>query len=198
MTKIVLTTKARQGYWGRHALIVLIVGLILALVAWAAAEFYGEAIDPLGGTNSLGATHEQSAKEAVAAASKRFTDTYATKDASDLASFYTKDASAFPPDMAQVEGRENIEKMWQGVMDMGVTDLTRTTKKVEENGTLATESGTFSFKAPGKDGKAADATGDYVVVWVMREGIWKMYRDTWNSDPAPRPTQAATQSEVQD
>ena len=48
--------------------------------------------------------------------------------------------------------------------------------------TLQPSSGTFSFKAPGKD--AADATGDYVVVWVKREDIWKMYRDTWNSDPA--------------
>ena len=83
-----------------------------------------------------------------------------------------------------MEGRENIEKMWQGVMDMGITDLTRTTKKVEENGNLATESGTFTLKAPGKDGKPADATGDYVVVWVKRDNIWKMYRDTWNSDPA--------------
>ena len=80
MTKIVLTTKARQGYWGRHVLIILIVGLILALVAWAAAEFYGEAIDPLG-TKSLGAAHAQSAKEAVEAANKKFTDTYANKDA---------------------------------------------------------------------------------------------------------------------
>ena len=43
---------------------------------------------------SLGAAHAQSAIEAV---SKRFTDTYATKDASDLASFYTKDASVFSP-----------------------------------------------------------------------------------------------------
>ena len=88
---------------------------------------------------SLGAAHAQSAKEAVEAASKRFTDTYATKDARDLAEFYTKDASVFPPDMERVDGRENIEKMWQGVMDMGITDLTRTTEEVEENGTLATE-----------------------------------------------------------
>jgi hypothetical protein len=52
MTKIIPTDKARQGHWGRHVLIILIVGLILALVAWAVAEFYGEAIDRPGGTAS--------------------------------------------------------------------------------------------------------------------------------------------------
>ena len=83
MTRIVLTNKARQGYWGRHLLIILIVGLILALVAWAAAEFYGEAIDPIG-TKSLGATQAQSPGSREAA-NKKFTDIYANKDARDLA-----------------------------------------------------------------------------------------------------------------
>ena len=88
---------------------------------------------------SLGAAHAQSAKEAVDAANKKFTDTYANKDARDLAEFYTKDASVFPPDMERVEGRENIEKMWQAVMDMGITDLTLTANEVEEDGNLAFE-----------------------------------------------------------
>lgn len=52
MTKIVPADKARQGRRGRHVLIILIVGLILALIAWGVAEFYGEAIDPPGGTES--------------------------------------------------------------------------------------------------------------------------------------------------
>ena len=34
--------------------------------------------------------------------------------------------------------------MWKGVMDMGITDLTLTTKKVEEDGNLAFESGSFT------------------------------------------------------
>ncbi len=38
-------TQARQGLLGRPVLIVLVSALILALVAWAGAEFYGEAID---------------------------------------------------------------------------------------------------------------------------------------------------------
>lgn len=38
-------TEARQGMLGRPVLYVLVVGLILAMLAWAVAEFWGTAID---------------------------------------------------------------------------------------------------------------------------------------------------------
>jgi|EndMetStandDraft_2_1072991.scaffolds.fasta_scaffold236454_2 hypothetical protein len=38
-------TEARQGVLGRPVLYVLVVGLILAMLAWAAAEFWGTSID---------------------------------------------------------------------------------------------------------------------------------------------------------
>lgn len=44
MTKIIPAQKARQGTSGRHLLIVLAAGLLLALAAWGGAEFYGEMI----------------------------------------------------------------------------------------------------------------------------------------------------------
>lgn len=39
-------TEARQGSWGAPVLKVLIAGLILAMVAWAGAEWYGESTAP--------------------------------------------------------------------------------------------------------------------------------------------------------
>jgi hypothetical protein len=44
MTKIVPEDKARQGRWGRHGFLILIAALLLTLVAWGVAEFYGEMI----------------------------------------------------------------------------------------------------------------------------------------------------------
>lgn len=38
-------TEARQGALGRPVLYVLVTALILAAVAWAAAEYFGKAID---------------------------------------------------------------------------------------------------------------------------------------------------------
>ncbi|MCO5064785.1 MAG: hypothetical protein M9924_10230 [Rhizobiaceae bacterium] len=37
--------KARQGRRGQHMLVVLLVGLALAVIAWFGLEFYGEKID---------------------------------------------------------------------------------------------------------------------------------------------------------
>lgn len=44
MAKIIPARKARQGARGRHVLLVLLAGLLLALAAWGGAEFYGEMI----------------------------------------------------------------------------------------------------------------------------------------------------------
>lgn len=52
MTKIVPTDKARQGHWGRHVLLILLGGLILALIVWGLVEIYGRAIEPPQGTTS--------------------------------------------------------------------------------------------------------------------------------------------------
>jgi len=39
-------TEARQGSWGAPVLKVLIAGLVLAMIAWAGAEWWGEATAP--------------------------------------------------------------------------------------------------------------------------------------------------------
>jgi hypothetical protein len=39
-------TEARQGSWGKPVLYVLICGIILALIAWWGAEYYGSRIAP--------------------------------------------------------------------------------------------------------------------------------------------------------
>jgi len=41
--------RARQGLLGKPVLAVLIGGLLLAVVAWTAAEIWGESIDPQAG-----------------------------------------------------------------------------------------------------------------------------------------------------
>jgi hypothetical protein len=45
MTKIIPENDARQGRSGWRVLFVLIAALILVIIAWGGAEFYGESID---------------------------------------------------------------------------------------------------------------------------------------------------------
>ncbi|KQV34302.1 MULTISPECIES: hypothetical protein [unclassified Rhizobium] len=48
----VTTSEARQGRLGKPVLVVLVCGLLLALIAWAGAELFGESVDRNVGTNS--------------------------------------------------------------------------------------------------------------------------------------------------
>lgn len=45
MAKVVTEERARQGRRGSQVLVVLVVALVLAMVAWFIAEKYGESID---------------------------------------------------------------------------------------------------------------------------------------------------------
>jgi len=124
-----------------------------------------------------------SVKDDISVANAQFVKDFNSKDAAAVASHYTQDAAAFPPDQARANGRENIQKMWQGAMDAGVTDLALTSTEVEQSGKLALETGSFSLKVPGKDGKPMDVNGKYVVAWKKaRDGSWLLFRDIWNAD----------------
>jgi hypothetical protein len=50
--KTISTDKARQGRRGTQVLTVLVVALVLAAIAWFAAEMYGKSTDPAVPTNS--------------------------------------------------------------------------------------------------------------------------------------------------
>jgi hypothetical protein len=53
MPKIISTDKARQGHWGTHLLLILIIAMILVFIVWGAVEIYGRMIaPPAGGTVS--------------------------------------------------------------------------------------------------------------------------------------------------
>ncbi|MDR6633560.1 hypothetical protein J2X72_002353 [Phyllobacterium sp. 1468] len=67
------TNQARQGPLGRPVLNVLIVALLLALVAWGAAELYGERVDNAAGVGNTGST-EQSAPPAAPSADQPVTN----------------------------------------------------------------------------------------------------------------------------
>ncbi len=47
----VTATEARQGFRGKPVLIVLLAGLILAMLVWIPAEWWGNAIAPSGPAN---------------------------------------------------------------------------------------------------------------------------------------------------
>jgi len=123
-------------------------------------------------------------RDAVERGNRAFVAAYAAHDSAKIAALYAPDAAAFPPGAERAQGRDAIRKFWQGAIDQGISNVTLRTIDVVSSGTLATESGEFALDAPGKDGKPVHVTGKYVVVWKRNGGVWQLYRDIWNDNPA--------------
>jgi uncharacterized protein (TIGR02246 family) len=123
-------------------------------------------------------------RAAIDAANEKFSEGGAKGDAALLASVYTSDAEAFPPNADVVGGREAIQKMWQSVLDMGINGITLKTRDVESAGDLAYESGSYEMRT--KDGNVADR-GKYCVVSKRVQGQWRLHRDIWNTSMPPAP-----------
>jgi hypothetical protein len=71
------TNEARQGPLGRPVFNVLIVALLLALVAWGAAELYGERVDNVPGNTG---TSEESAPPPAPSTNQPVTNTPVDRD----------------------------------------------------------------------------------------------------------------------
>lgn len=115
---------------------------------------------------------------AIEAGNKKFSDGAAKHDAAVIATAYSEDAEAFPPNSDVVRGRPALQKLWQSVLDSGIAGIELKTTEVESAGSMAYEVGTYAMKA--KDGKIADH-GKYCVVWKRVNGQWLLHRDIWST-----------------
>jgi len=122
-------------------------------------------------------------REAVERTNRAFLAAYTAHDAAKIASLYARDAAALPPGSERADGREAIQKVWQGAMDAGITNVAVRTEEVEAHGAFAYEGDSYALDVPGKDGKLTHVTGKYIVVWKRTGGVWQLYRDIWNDSP---------------
>jgi len=117
-------------------------------------------------------------RAAIETVNKKFIDGAVKRDAALIASAYTEDAEAFPPNSDVVKGRPALQKLWQSVLDSGIAAFVLKTTEVESQGSLAYEVGTYEMKT--KDGTVADR-GKYCVVWKKVNGQWLLHRDIWST-----------------
>jgi uncharacterized protein (TIGR02246 family) len=122
------------------------------------------------------------ARTAIDAANQKFVAAFTKQDAAAVAATYSPDGNAFPPNSPIVKGRAAIQKMWQDVINSGITSVALATTEVESGGNIAYEAGTYELKT--KDGKVADK-GKYCVVWKRLNGQWMLHRDIWSTDMPP-------------
>lgn len=126
----------------------------------------------------------ESPRDEIEAALVTFTAAFNKGDDAGVAAHYAEDAAVLPPDSARIDGRTNIQAFWKGAIDAGLADLTLKAVEVEGGGDTAFEVGEVTYSAPDKTGTRSTATGKYIVIWKKgTDGVWRLYRDIWNSNP---------------
>lgn len=127
----------------------------------------------------------QSPRDDIEAALVTFAAAFNRGDDAGVVAHYAEDGAILPPDSARVDGRTNIQAFWKGAIDAGLADLTLKAVEVGGSGDIAFEVGEVSYSAPDKTGARSTATGKYIVVWKKgTDGVWRLYRDIWNANPA--------------
>jgi uncharacterized protein (TIGR02246 family) len=116
----------------------------------------------------------------IAAVNRQFEDAARKGDLDRLASLYTPDAMALPPDGPVVKGRDDIKQMWASVaQQLGLKDVQLNTLDFEQAGDTGYEVGEAALTL-----SSGAAVVKFMVVWKKVDGQWRLHRDIWNTKGA--------------
>jgi uncharacterized protein (TIGR02246 family) len=112
--------------------------------------------------------------------SRQFEEAARKGDLDRIASLYTPDAIALPPDGPLVKGRDAIKQMWGTVaQQIGLKDVRLNTLDFELAGDTGYEVGEATLAI-----SSGTAVMKFVVVWKKIDGQWRLHRDIWNTKAA--------------
>ncbi len=127
----------------------------------------------------------EEAKKAIAESNARYFQSFVKNDSSIFINSYAEDACILAPNAPLFCGRNDIAKFFRaGYQDYGLRNGKFITTKVYGDGKeYVTEEGIWqSINAKGElfdDGK-------FLVLWKKTSKGWKMYRDSFSSNRAPK------------
>ncbi len=108
------------------------------------------------------------------------------KDLERILSFWSDDATVFPPGSPVVQGKPALRSfVQQSLSTPGFHISWRSDKaSVSADGTMGFTTGTNALTVPGPDGKVITIAGRSVSVWRrLPGGEWKCVIDIWNAGP---------------
>ncbi len=137
---------------------------------------------------AFGQAQSAGIRKAIEANNKAFMAAFNRGDAAAVAGMYANDAKLLPPNSEMVEGRQNIQTFWQGVISAGAKVEALDTVQVDWRGDMAIELGKYTLTIPQAGGQSVTDQGKYLVVWKRHGRTWKLGLDIWNtSTPLPAP-----------
>lgn len=108
-----------------------------------------------------------------------YSDRYSHSDSVYYKSHYTADACIFPPYSPAICTPDSIGLFYYHDGLNKDFDVQIKTTNVYAAGEIMVEEGQYEFLAP--DAQTLDA-GKFIALWKRELGIWKLYREIWNSD----------------
>jgi ketosteroid isomerase-like protein len=134
------------------------------------------------------------AHAAIEAQSAAFTAALEKGDAAEAAGKFTADARLSVPGIGGVlDGREAIEKFWQGAVTGGMKSLVLTLRDLEGQGDMRIETGTYAAFGVNH---SEMGRGEYLLVWKRERGAWRIHRDYGHSAGGMPAMKAATEDHV--
>lgn len=130
-----------------------------------------------------------SAKAAIAASNKAFSESWATGDSVKFSNCYAADACINPPNMPRMCGTAAIIAFFNGGYQMGIRNIVITTEEVFGGKDAVVETGTYDMQMANN---VSAEKGKFIMMWKEENGKWKMFRDEWNSNTPPPPLPPAS------
>lgn len=156
--------------------------LLLTLATFAACkDDNGEETTTVNKETSFDLTQ---ARQAIETTNKKMSAAMVSGDSATIVNLYHTDAKVYPSNMAAGD-RVSMGAMTASMPAMGVKKFNLATSEVSGNADQLVETGTWEM---GDSTKTWDK-GNFMVVWKMENGEWKLWRDIWNSsNPLPGAT----------
>ena len=131
---------------------------------------------------TVAAFNLDSAKKTIDDQNAAFQKAFETSDSVGLANLYTSDGKMMMPGAPSIVGRPAITSTIAMFMKMNIKRQAKTID-VWGNDEMIAEEGTASLSD--QKGSVLDQA-KYLVIWKKEDGQWKIFRDMWNTDLAPK------------
>lgn len=117
--------------------------------------------------------------EAIVERCSMFEKAMANSDAKAVSMCYTLDGQFMQPNQPAVVGRSNIETAIAGFIQQGFTQYKVTSTIVYGQIDVVGVQGTYTLSQQG--GQNMDV-GKTIQLWKQEDGVWRIFRDCFNSD----------------
>ena len=117
-------------------------------------------------------------REAIREANRKLQDAFQQRNARAISALYTEDAMLLPPGSEPIEGAGCVAEFWEAVLQIGAKGFQIEPLEIDPQGATAIDLGRYTLH---DDAGELFDRGQYIVIWKLIQGEWRIHRDIWNS-----------------